>query len=184
MDDVISELSVLLESSLSDDAVSIASKIKLLPVTDEQQIIKTITNAALYSDSSLKYATICKELSTFVVPNTSGNGNFKDGLLRYMHFQFDSLLGTSTTIDVIAITTFIGNLFNVDLVSTALLRYWLSNLVSSRKTLAAENLLKVIQAKVRADNMEFRNDIFISSIINTMDELGIKAEPNQKIHVT
>lgn len=184
-------ISALLANFCDYDVSSFAAVIKEIMFVDEfdfDACAKLIVEIAIKElKLSSKYAELAKELENvpFHSKKSSDKLNFKDAVLRFLHFKFDQVqydLNSRHKPDVKrfeGILNLIGNLFNVNFLSSALLRYWLSSLMTWRNKLPARTLLAVVQKKVRAGSARLKNDIYLSSIMKMLEEMEIEENAGQ-----
>lgn len=178
----------LLSNFSKSEVASVAAKAKEFSSADESQFnlfVESFLDFAVQKpESSLKYAALAKELKLFVVSfqGSSKTLTFRDELVRLLHFKFDALQTDSngktvTSKNRIESTiTFIGNLFNVGLLSPRLLRFWLSNLLAWNNKLPAEALMKIVQKKVNKDSKVSKDDTILISIVEMIGKMGIEED--------
>jgi hypothetical protein len=164
------------------DSSSIADGAKLLDETQLKEFIKNLLELALSKpELSLKHAEIAKKLESHSVLSSDGARafEFRDELLRLLHFKFDESQEENRKKIFDSTAIFIGNLFNTSFLSPRLLRYWLSNLIDGKHENAAKSLARTVERKVRGNLEVAEEDSILASIVEIM-EVGVAGDSEEK----
>jgi hypothetical protein len=165
------------------DSSSIADEVKLLNETQLKEFIKNLLELSLSKpELSLKHAEIAKKLESHAVLSSDGVRafNFRDELLRLLHFKFDESREENRQKFCNSTAIFIGNLFNTSFLSPRLVRYWLSNLIAGKHENAVKSLARTVERKVREDLEAAEEDSILTSIVKMITEVGVAGDSEDK----
>lgn len=112
------------------------------------EIIRLSLAAPYTSSLSMNYLNLAKKLSHFTVSDTREVETFRDIFLKVCFEYYEACKSNEQEFNKTKkLSQFLGNLYNVGIVSSAFLSYWLRSLNSLSQTM----ILQVIKSKVEQE---------------------------------
>lgn len=147
----------------------------------ENLATRTIACAVVaYPSSCLKYVELAKKLSEFTVNECREEISFKDIFIKKAIEKFDGMKNFTVSYshtEKWLSAEFLGNLFNVDIISGVLVLHWLTSLIHQPDLQLM--MLKVIKGKVEIEFQKPLHNRCIDLLMEMLIENNIVAEPVQ-----